>query len=100
NGQTRVVAAAASDPARVRSLNQDCYFAGPVGPYPALAVVADGMGGHISGEVASRRAVEVRTATLADLPGHAPVALARAAQAANVEGYNHAIDHPEHRGMG
>src|SRR5690606_4280988 len=34
------------------------------------------------------------------LPGHAPVALARAAQAANVEVYNHAIDHPEHRGMG
>ena len=100
HGQTRVEAAGVSDPGRVRSLNQDYFFAGPVGPYAALAVVADGMGGHISGEVASRRAVEVLTETLSDLPGHAPVALARAAQAANVEVYNHAIDHPEHRGMG
>ncbi len=100
HAQTRVLAAGASEPGRVRSLNQDFYFAGPVGPYPALAVVADGMGGHISGEVASRRAVEVLTETLESLPGHAPVALARAAQAANVEVYNHAIDHPEHRGMG
>jgi len=100
NTHTRVVAAGSSDPGRVRSLNQDFYFAGPVAHYPALAVVADGMGGHISGEVASRRAVEVLTETLESLRGHAPVALARAAQAANVEVYNHAVDHPEHRGMG
>lgn len=100
HAQTRVTAAGASDPGRVRSLNQDFYFAGAVGRYPGLAVVADGMGGHISGEVASRRAVEVLTETLETVRGHAPVVLARAAQAANVEVYNHAVDHPEHRGMG
>jgi len=99
-GQTAVQGAGASDPGRVRSVNQDFYYEGPVGSYGHLAVVADGMGGHISGEVASRSAVEALTASLRHNRAHAPVALARAAQAANVEVYNQAIEHPEHRGMG
>ncbi|HEX7038975.1 MAG TPA: PP2C family serine/threonine-protein phosphatase [Trueperaceae bacterium] len=99
-GETVVVGAGASDPGRVRSLNQDAYFCGRVGPHGYLGAVADGMGGHISGELASRRAVEVLVETLQRSRAHAPVALARAAQAANVEVYNHALEHPEHRGMG
>lgn len=98
--ETVVVGAGATDPGRVRSLNQDAYFFGRVGPHGYLGAVADGMGGHISGELASRRAVEVLVATLVRSRAQAPVALARAAQAANVEVYNHALEHPEHRGMG
>ncbi len=98
--ETRVVSAGASDAGRVRSVNQDYFFAGNISPFGELAVVADGMGGHISGEVASRRAIEVLTESLRRSRSHAPVALARAAQAANVEVYNHAIEHPEHTGMG
>ncbi len=98
--ETRVLSAGASDAGRVRSVNQDCYFNGPIPGFGELAVVADGMGGHISGEVASHRAVEVLIDTLRRSRSHAPVALARAAQAANVEVYNHAIEHPEHTGMG
>ncbi|HZJ09959.1 MAG TPA: protein phosphatase 2C domain-containing protein, partial [Trueperaceae bacterium] len=98
--ETVVLSAGASDAGRVRSVNQDCYFEGAIGAYGHLAVVADGMGGHISGEVASRTAVEALIDSLKRNRAHAPVALAKAAQAANVEVYNHAIEHPEHRGMG
>lgn len=99
-GETVVVTAGATDPGRVRSVNQDYFFDGRIAPYGYLAVVADGMGGHISGEVASRGAVEAFTDCLRRTRAHAPVALARAAQAANVEVYNRAIEKPEHGGMG
>lgn len=99
-GTTVVRAAGATDAGRVRSVNQDCYFEGRVAHHGHLAVVADGMGGHISGEVASRSAVEALVDSLRRNRAHPPVALARAAQAANVEVYNYAIEHPEHRGMG
>src|SRR5690606_25038403 len=98
--ETVVVAAGATDAGRVRSVNQDCFFEGRMPPYGHLAVVADGMGGHLSGEGASRRAVEPLPERLARHRAQAPVALARAAQAANVEVYNRAIEKPEHRGMG
>ncbi|MFT4571669.1 MAG: serine/threonine protein phosphatase PrpC [Hyphomicrobiaceae bacterium] len=50
----------ATDVGRVRSQNQDCFAVGLEG---RLIVVADGMGGHSAGEVASTWAVE----TLVDL---------------------------------
>lgn len=98
--RTRIEGAGASDPGRVRSVNQDSYFAGEVGSCGYLGVVADGMGGHTAGEIASRRAVDVLIETLRHSRAHPPVALARAAQAANVEVYNYAVMHPELRGMG
>jgi protein phosphatase len=48
-----------SHPGRKRSANEDAYFADSS---LALCLVADGMGGHLAGEVASRLAVE----TIAD----------------------------------
>lgn len=98
--RTRIAGAGASDPGRVRSVNQDSFFTGEVGACGYLAVVADGMGGHTAGEIASRRAVDVLTDTLRASRAHPPVALARAAQAANVEVYNYAALRPELRGMG
>ena len=50
--------AARSDVGQVRKGNEDSGYAGP-----RLLVVADGMGGHAAGELASATAV----ATLADL---------------------------------
>lgn len=97
---TRVISAGATDPGRVRSLNQDFFFVGDVPGRGHLAVVADGMGGHTAGEVASRRAVETMVESLRRSRAQPPVALARAAQAANVEVYNYAIENPQNKGMG
>jgi len=97
---TRVASAGATDPGRVRSLNQDFFFVGDVPGRGHLAVVADGMGGHTAGEIASRRAVETMVESLRRSRVQPPVALARAAQAANVEVYNYALENPQHKGMG
>lgn len=56
---TAVTAAAQSDIGLVRPLNQDRVFFSlePVGVLPDLFVVADGMGGHKAGDLASSEAV-------------------------------------------
>ncbi len=98
--ETRVVAAGASDAGRVRAMNQDAFWSGQVGRKGFLAVVADGMGGHQTGEVASQQALETFRTSLAALRAHPPAALARAAQAANLEVHALATERPEHQGMG
>lgn len=97
---TRISAGGRSDAGRVRSVNQDSWFAGPVGDKGFLAVVADGMGGHQTGEVASREAVRVLRDELSRSRKHPPHAIAHAAQAANKAVYSYAQEHPEHEGMG
>ncbi|MCL1842965.1 MAG: Stp1/IreP family PP2C-type Ser/Thr phosphatase [Defluviitaleaceae bacterium] len=53
-------AAGISDIGIVRNQNEDAIFVynKPIGPFPNLFIVADGMGGHNAGEVASSMAVE------------------------------------------
>lgn len=97
---TRLTSAGATDAGRVRSLNQDYFYVGDIPGRGHLAVVADGMGGHTAGEVASRRAVETMIDSLRRSRSHPPVAMARAAQAANVEVYNYALENPQNKGMG
>ena len=43
---------AGTDIGCVRTMNQDGYFCStsPIGPFPNLFIVADGMGGHQAGE--------------------------------------------------
>ncbi len=64
--EIRVRAAALTDVGRVRERNEDNYFIMAIGPEDvrppgvrAVAVVADGMGGHVGGEVASGTAVKL-----------------------------------------
>lgn len=97
---TRVTTAGATHPGRVRRVNQDSFFVGEIRGRGYLAVVADGMGGHTAGEIASRRAVDTLVDSMRRSRAHPPVALARAAQAANVEVYNYGFENPQHTGMG
>ena len=50
-----------TDVGRKREVNQDYVFATdkPVGPFPNLLVVADGMGGHKAGDFASKYTVKI-----------------------------------------
>jgi PPM family protein phosphatase len=64
-----LLAAAGTDPGRARSINQDHVLAyvrpSEMGEALGLFVVADGMGGHQAGEVASRLAVDTIRNSLA-----------------------------------
>ena len=97
---TRIVGAGHSEEGRVRAVNQDSFYVGRIPGMGYLAVVADGMGGHRAGEIASRKAVEVLQRELERSRLLPPVALAKAAQTANFEVYDYAAEHPEVRGMG
>ena len=82
----------ATDIGRVRSKNQDAWFSNG-----QVFAVADGMGGHQGGEVASRLAVQV----LADeVVEHTAQSLMEAAHHANDTIFAKAEDRPDLRGMG
>ncbi|HEU5082379.1 MAG TPA: Stp1/IreP family PP2C-type Ser/Thr phosphatase [Acidimicrobiales bacterium] len=91
---------AASDVGQVRQVNEDSMLVGP-----GVFVVADGMGGHAAGEVASRLAVETIES---ELDGTAPESevprrtldLVTAVQAANDRVWSASENDPNLAGMG
>lgn len=88
----RPVVAAKSDVGRVRDGNEDSYLLQE--PYFA---VADGMGGHLAGDVASRIAVE----TISDhTASEDPAGLERAVKDANAAIFEKASSDPSLHGMG
>lgn len=90
-----------SDPGCVREGNEDA-----AGSWPFedgyLFAVADGLGGHLAGEVASALALEVLSREMAAAPRAGPLMkrLRRALQQANLEIYQKAITVPELHRMG
>ncbi|MEI7593083.1 MAG: Stp1/IreP family PP2C-type Ser/Thr phosphatase [Actinomycetes bacterium] len=89
---TRLVWGSASDVGRVRQANQDMYFGSD-----ELIVVADGMGGHNGGEVASAVAVESLQREFVD---RSTEGLVSAVQLANDSVVSTAAADPELVGMG
>ncbi len=66
----------------------------------SLALVADGMGGHAAGEVASALAADTIRRVYYDLNGPVPKVLAMAFSAANRAILDYAEEHPDCKGMG
>lgn len=94
----RISVYASSDVGRVREGNEDSLFVGTT-----VYAVADGMGGHLAGEVASEMALE----PLHVLDGHgfataeeAEAALAAAVVGANARVVDKAVSDPSYHGMG
>jgi serine/threonine protein phosphatase PrpC len=98
--KTRILSCGFTDPGKVRRVNQDSFFVGEIPGKGYLAVVADGMGGHQTGEVASQKAVTTLRQELQRSRVYPPAAITRAVQIANLAVYNYAGSHPEHQGMG
>ena len=93
---------AVTDVGRSRSMNQDSVFASvdPVGPLSNLYMVADGMGGHQSGDLASRYLVRDLGTYIRETDGEPPEVLLRAVQQVNGELYQLSTEKPEYAGMG
>lgn len=94
-----------TDKGAVRAQNQDSFYIKQLGPELVSALVCDGMGGALAGDVASSLAIEVASAYLESLseeelrqvPGEH---LTRGAKLANGAVYQRAIRDSQCRGMG
>ena len=89
---------AQTDIGPVRELNEDSYYAPAEGEY--FCCVADGMGGHQAGEVASALAVEKFAEKMRETRFKPHDRLRRAVNAANLAIYDKAMENPSMAGMG
>jgi len=98
-----------TDTGQVRNHNEDVLFHStePVGPLPNLFIVADGMGGHNAGEVASSKSLEhccnfIRNSTdpVSATPNDIRDILVAAAQQANRNVFELSVSNREYSGMG
>jgi protein phosphatase len=95
-----LTAAARTDVGRRRSVNEDCYA---LAPQLGLYLVADGMGGHTAGQLASRLATRACVGALKELSGRRATLtekLRACVEAANREIHDTAQAKPELTGMG
>jgi serine/threonine protein phosphatase PrpC len=106
SNRLRLAGAMLSDVGRVRSHNEDSVaFVLPsdeaaAGGADTLLLVADGMGGHAAGHVASAFAAEIVRRVVLEVKSAVPNVLSAAFTAANNAILQYAGEHPEFSGMG
>jgi serine/threonine protein phosphatase PrpC len=94
-----------SDIGKARSNNEDCYLVSKSAP---LFVVADGIGGHNYGEIASQKACEIIDEKFSQIAGLSPLedletaiaCVKFAIKSANKAIYQMALNEPMYKGMG
>jgi PPM family protein phosphatase len=103
----RFIGAMLTDTGSVRAVNEDVVvYVAPhsegssAGGRGSLALVADGMGGHAAGEVASKLAAEVVRRVYVDRDGPVPQRFAAAFALANQAIFELAETEPDYKGMG
>lgn len=95
-----------TDIGKKRSINQDAYYVGEFDDGSAFAIVCDGMGGHMAGDIASARAISViseyiKKSYSPKMNSSAVENLLRGAvDSANTEIYDLAHSSPDFEGMG
>lgn len=96
-------AAALTDIGRKRRVNQDYIFKStePVGTFPNLFILADGMGGHKAGDFASKYLVETMVGYISRNESKATVkVLDNAMKLSNAMIYHKAMEDQDLQGMG
>lgn len=94
---------AMTDIGRKRKVNQDYVYASdlPVGNLPNLYIVADGMGGHRAGDLASSYAVQTIVESIEKSTETRPaLILQKAVRYANYRLFEKAAEREEYQGMG
>lgn len=92
-----------TDIGKQRTINQDYIFVSqePVGNLPNLFIVADGMGGHRAGDVASRLTVNTFVTYVTESEDCNPITLIdEAIRTANQQLVKEAATSPDYEGMG
>lgn len=93
----------ATDVGKIRKVNQDSVFCSdkPVGNLPNLFIVADGMGGHKAGDLASKLTVETIVDVVSSMEEKDPITLmGKAIHHANDAVLGKARESEEFNGMG
>ena len=102
-GEKILIAYGNTDIGTTRKINQDYLYCSttPVGNLPNIYIVADGMGGHKAGDVASKTAVTTIVETVKGLEIKDPISIMEnALEQANIKVWQLSQDDSELSGMG
>jgi PPM family protein phosphatase len=98
--ETNLLVGSATDVGRRRDHNEDAFATFETADGSLVLVVADGMGGHLAGEVASSMAIEILRRELSRPADDPSSALRAAIERANREIWEEATRDAEKQGMG